>query len=282
MQAAITRVTEPIHLFGYLTSFFAATLFSEMTAIVIVQTHHGFAIAADGRARFPDDSNPGAFIKSKEKNSEEKLFHFQNSKINLVYTLAGAPMNDDESFDVRIETRKELERIGERQSPTFYGLIDELTEHLCKLLNHARYKNDLGPCRNSGEPFLVLYFCGYFIRDPQNVVPQYMQACFYYRNQEITTHIGVARLWPLEENGQFAGTGSSKVVPLIRDGDPRFLKYHRALTAESSLDEAADYARALVEGQASPEACLMDKQFCEGIGGRIRTATISPEGFKWI
>jgi hypothetical protein len=91
-------------------------------------------------------------------------------------------------------------------------------------------------------------------------------------------------------------SGSPAVLSLLFDSDdPRFSEYRtdackrvaaREMHPEMrvTLSDAIEAGRKSIEAcsRSSPMALEIDKEFCEGIGGHIHVATITPEGgFDW-
>jgi hypothetical protein len=83
--------------------------------------------------------------------------------------------------------------------------------------------------------------------------------------------------WP----GRSIVSGSLIVGELIVQGHPSFSEFCQ-FDYNRSLEDAAGWVRGYIEACCSPVALKYDPG-CEGLGGHIHVATISPQnGFRWV
>ena len=257
-----------------------------MTAIGIVGTPAGFIVAADGRMRLDDNNRESATpeMLSIESDYRQKLFQISDPQKNLAYVVTGSVF-DPCGFDLLKIISTQVTHLTHRRfiecsqyvntlsskindgvnSAKDKGLIDKLPE-----IDHVEWDSNLWKSAN-------IIFAGYF----ESMASLFVVELFHSSNGESQMRVTpypphfclllgslTIRREMYQDNGQ--------AMP-----NSRFAEYIKQLGSGASLDDAQQYATGYIKACSSPLALQLDKAGCEGIGGHIHVAEITPNGFRW-
>jgi hypothetical protein len=242
-----------------------------MTATATYYNQLGFAIAADGNQLWQDRQSYDAGIRDSEHDHEQKIFGIQTEHVALGYVIRGDIAGRGRSFDLAAELRSQLAILSSKDLLTCEQLLKSLAiglEAQIEMAVHDRRLEEL--------PATQIDFAGYF-----NSQPCWMELQFHPFYNQVA-----GRLYEIYPKALYPGacfiSGSLIVGELIRRGDPRFMRFCAQFDPEQSMKDAAGYVNGYIEACCSPEALLVDPG-CEGLGGHIHVATVTPEhGFDWV
>ena len=251
-----------------------------MSAIAAVYISRcGFAIGADGRARWSDPEQVDEIKKRMESDEEQKVFEATAKNAMIAYAITGTAYNDDKSFSIIEECQKaatNLSRI-ECANPLEY------VELFCRTISdsiaaaHAAGRFDYSPrtlCPPGEEHLIVrVMYCGYFNGEPF--------ACdtAIFNEQEVLTTC--ATQYDLRSMAPLV-LGSEKIAKIMYiEKDWRFRNYRIKITDSSSIQDAIACVKGYLRACSTPLAKRLDP-FCEIVGGHIHVAMLIPQsGFQW-
>ncbi|MBI2815406.1 MAG: hypothetical protein HYX72_00555 [Acidobacteria bacterium] len=258
-----------------------------MSAIGIIGTSAGFAIASDGRMRFNEETRLKAdkSMLTLETDEAQKIFQIERTDGTIAFTITGVAASNDLKFRLWDETKKHAVLLSESRFPDGLKYVKRLSANLNKEINMAKQagiieefpqnrKFEFG----SGWTIARIFFVGYF-----NSAPCFVHTEFHHsdgNNSEylITAHpTSCSFLLGPEKivNAMYGENGR----PL---NDSPFPQYIKDLNLPSSFEDAKQYVLGFVQACCSPTALGMDESF-KMVGGRIHMATITARGgFRWV
>ena len=242
------------------------------TIILTFRTSEGFVIASDGRKSGPEDGHILSDV-------AQKIFPLKDRGIHLAYALAGTlhlgevlagQAGDRVIFDFSVETATATNVLASSKPSSWWNFVSDLTKSISRSLDRARSGSTYSLDKESETIVFVGGFYG-----------KHLKSAHIKFRHGLRTSEAEPFLHPPGFN---APHGSGKIFELIDNGDPRFAKY-RNPRRDSVVTLSAAIERALndIHAHCDPEALQIDKETCQGIGGRIQIATITPaDGFKWV
>jgi hypothetical protein len=252
-----------------------------VTAIAIAYVKSGFAIAADGRRRWADQTSVDEDAKQQESETQQKIFPAKFKGRDIAFALTGLVSSADKTFDLIKETRAAADSLERSNTLNLYDYVEAFSASIRTALNGARQDGriDFGDnsfCSDPEERNTVarIFFIGYFRKDE----PSLAVVKLSHNGQVIGEPSKLFQSPP--ENPVLSGSSIAELM--YGRNDQRFAKYARPLSRDSSMEQAKDYARNFIEACSDPLAREIDRA-CDGIGGRIHMATITKqEGFRWV
>jgi hypothetical protein len=125
-------------------------------------------------------------------------------------------------------------------------------------------------------PATQIDFAGYFNHAPCWMELQFHP--FYNPRTERLYEINPREVYP----GACFVSGSLIVGGLISCGDPRFAQFCARFDPSQSMEDATGYVNGYIEACCSRAGFSVDPE-CEGLGGHIHVAKVTPEhGFDWV
>jgi hypothetical protein len=240
-----------------------------MTATAILYTPFGFAIAADGNQLWQDSRTRNEAIRQDERGAVQKILDFSGKHGALAYLARGDIANADRSFDLGSELKKQLALQTSKEFPKLHELLEAVSMNLENYIEAAKTARRL-----EDYPSTFVDFVGYF-----NGQPSWMEIQFFR-----VRHPRTGALWAVMDRDFWPGhcivSGSVILRELIAQGHPSFSGFCQ-FDYNRSLADAAGFVRGYIEACCSPVGLEFDPE-CEGLGGHIHVATLSPEdGFRW-
>jgi hypothetical protein len=258
------------------------------SAVFIVYTKDGFVIAADGRRR------KGELESAELLNDDElKIFKVENPGRSLAYALVGTiglgNANDPNDPTPMVYLSSEIESTAKALAnkrfvePSFYvrNLCRPAHDKLLKAKEGGLIKYPVNSPEDGfnepGTTIARLFIVGYYEGTPVCFVVR-----FFHREQEL----GALVPSPIPfKPGQELGSGSDKVWNLLNAPEENvFAKYRpkRPLRRElTTIAQAVKIAKQHILACCDPLARSIDPLICNGIGGHIHIAEITPSGFRW-
>jgi hypothetical protein len=268
--------------FGNVYVFPLYEVHTTMTAIAIASTAEGFAIAADGRLRFDDESrekeSPQAL--TLETDKQQKIFPASFPQQAAAYAVSGSVF-DPRGFDLPKIVDEQIDIVCARKFDVFSSCLKALGEEINRAINDAKRTGTFEAFprikkmdRSHAWIIASIYFCGYF-----NHFPCISQMDFFH----------------FDGDADFQVNEKSLDVPLVSGSeivahhmycdprDPRFSTFVLQRGQSPSLQNAKQVVRGYIEACSSPLGLELDEPICKGIGGHIHMATITKSaGFTWV
>lgn len=239
---------------------------SLMTATASIYTATGFVIAADGRQAWQNAPTRDEKMLSLESNIAQKIFSVENEDMSLAYAATGDIANQDRSFDITVEIRKQVKSLSCERFTNCYDYIRTVAAGLEKELVQLKMQGKI-----EDYPSTQVHFIGYFKGSPC-----WFNACFFNSRNYLNALCRVDAVG-FSGPGHYALSGSPSVNHIVSSGD--VAKHTKPIRSDTSLEEAVVFAKWYVEACASPLASETDRFL---IGGHTHIASITPEnGFKW-
>jgi len=250
-----------------------------MTAVALVYTDSGFAIAADGRCTWSDESPEGETMRKHDTDTQQKIFKASWTGADIAYLLTGMVANFNRSFDLVAETRQALGSVSDLP----FGIgIEEFAARLNDACRNA--KNDSRLPKYPVTPHFAdkieqctignVVLAGYFRAGK----PALVRVRLHHDNQTLAEP--QLSVYTPPEPRLFSG--SDKIRERLAGGsDARFGRYFHPIDRQSSLEDAIACATGYVSACCDPFAVEVDP-LCKYIGGRVHAATITPSGFDWV
>jgi hypothetical protein len=255
------------------------------TALSHIYSDEGFAISADGlmTRRRPDG---GVDVVSE---TEQKIFPLPGLDRVAACSFSGTVTVDNDTstrvaFDFIAETIKAVQSLEGKPMKDAHDLAEQISDLVQKQLEAARQSEDFRHPLGWKQG-LRICIDGYFNAQPSRAVVE-----FHHIKQESAHKVHLHHLlWhPAWLSGSF------EVTPLLfNSDDSRFSDYRtdacKQVAARDmhpeirvTLADAIEAGRNYIEACSSLVALEIDKEICQGIGGHIHAATITPEGgFNW-
>lgn len=246
----------------------------------MVYTSEGFIVAADGRCR---NAQTGP-IKS---DCDQKIFPIANPGRILAYAVQGTTAIDDtqtgkRALDLLLAVKESigyLDATPSRHDLNWYA--SRLWPHVQNALLEANKKHDFGPfpaLNNDPSLLFQIILCGFYRNKPS-----YAEIQFAHKDQKIVQ----PRVNNYGHISPVVTYGSFKVAEQLFKGNyPEFTAFRtpvmnprnwKNLTLGNGTEIATNYIRAC----SSDEGRKIDKEVCDGIGGHIHIAEITPTEFRW-
>lgn len=246
-----------------------------MTATATFYTHFGFAIAADGRQSWGHKPSRDLAVRNDESDNVQKIFEISERRTALAYILRGDIASRDRAFDFQRDIRGELATFRGQEFSTCRQFVEDLSRNLQHRIEVAIHDRRI----KEENPAPEITFVGYFKGDPCWFEVQ------FYRTYDSRSN----KLFAVRPTDFYPGfcfvSGSAIVRDLISAGDPRFAGRFCdpwVIGDNTSLQQAVHFSQGYIEACKSQLALQIDPD-CDGIGGHVHAATITPEnGFKWV
>jgi hypothetical protein len=256
---------------------------NSMTAIAIVGSQRGFIIAADGRKRLFDEDRASADTAELEKETDQtrKIFDVAGDNWKFAYAIRGF-CEDTLGFDLIETIKRETRVISSLEFYDSFKLMESLGAGISRAMNAARQagtiENFPEQCKvENGGPWFIaeVFFAGYF-----NGYSRLIIVTFVHYNQ-----VSGFRLISNPPLPILVGSDKVRAAMYNLDGSlvpmSPFGKLAKSLPQRPTLREGEEYAKGYIEACSSPLARQIDPKNCEGIGGHIHIAEITPRGFNW-
>jgi hypothetical protein len=217
------------------------TFFTEMTAIALVHTKHGFVVAADGLSRWGgDDSTRDDVVSQNESDHEQKVFEGSFGMLDIAWAVSGSVFNRDRSFSLITEVDKALRTVN-AAPPRGFGEWLRLFAFCLRDSVLTATKNETTPFSEGFPPsseerftFARVLMAGYFNGRPSIAITR-------------LSHEGGVLIDPgMKTYDPFEGIilmGSEEILKryLNEHEDKRFLKYFspRGTTLSDGLAKAS-------------------------------------------
>lgn len=253
----------------------------DMTALAFIFTASGVVVAADGRSRWDDPATADDITRKNESKKEQKIFAAKLGGHDFAYALTGMILNKDKTFDLRADAQKALSPLKGLQLASVEAYMNEFAPQIIQALRNAKSDGRIqaytsNPHATDAEDkrtIARILFAGYL----RSQMPSFAMLRIAHDDQ-VLADPQIQTASPPEMN-YFLG---SSIVPLIFNGDPRFSKYRKNVTTNSSLADARECARLVISACSDPIALQIDPA-CQGIGGHIHVAKVTrTRGFEWI
>lgn len=237
------------------------------TAIAVVLTEHGIAIAADGL-----ECEVGTYLVLKTR--AQKIFPVSEHGW-LAYCVAGVvgatnPDSDEVLFDFAVGVPDALRDLPTTDMPTLYHFVETVATRLL-----TAFKSAIKGLPRVREQITRILFVGYY-RGPEAVQLTFTHAAnarTFYSISDIKLRLDV----PI-------GYGSTPIWDRlygIRD-DPDFTKYRPLVSSGDAMEtKGINIVSNCIRAHCDPIALVIDPEICRAIGG-LHTAKITEaKGFEW-
>jgi hypothetical protein len=248
----------------------------DMTAIALVPTVYGFAIAADGRTLWEGDPADEIGIKGQTEN-EQKVFKGQFKGKDFAYAVTGLIFNSGRTFNLIAEAETAFGLLSGTKN--IHQYIKRFSRLVAKAIDNAKKDGRIDSYLEKGEGeekrnIAKIFLAGYFTKN----VPAIAMVHFVHDNQRIAD---AATLF--EENPQNVYTiGSPKITDLFARADQRVAQYPKFADRRRSLEDAVAFSKGYVDACSGKLAEEIDPA-CKAIGGHTHLATVTKDnGFQWV
>jgi hypothetical protein len=265
---------------GYL---FCNQFFLSMTAIAIAHNKAGFVIAADGRSRFSE--NPSATLREDETNNAQKIFRSNVHGASVAWALAGQVFNPEGTWDLIQDTNSAFEVANAVPHIGCTPWLHSFQQALREAVLQARAKDLIAPFQpDLSKPhelqstiasvFIVGYFCNN--RPSSAVIDITHEHGTLSDPLPMVLHAAVFG----EKHNQYYGSREIAARWFGSRSDNRFHEYYcdPGRTQEEALAHVIGYIKAC----SCELAREVDPVVCNGIGGHIHAASVTPDGFRWL
>jgi hypothetical protein len=256
-------------------------VFSDMTAIALVNTASGIILAADGRSRWGEESTRDEHVREKESDEEQKVFGGSFETLEIAWAVTGNVFNKDRTFSLIDKTKEALNFANGAFHQGFSEWLSLFAFRLRKSVSEAREQELISPFTENlnvpvGSPerftFARVVMAGYFVkREPSNVIVRLSHADGILKDPH-KSHISPQDMF----------FGSLEIAQRYIDKDhedQRFRKYFRP--SGHTLNDGLANAVGYIEACSDPLAAELDP-LCKIIGGHIHAAALTPAGFRWL
>jgi hypothetical protein len=264
MECAQLQIGSGVELYGI-----PFHLCRSMSATVFVYTREGFAISADGRCTLLDGT-----VFSDE---QVKIFPAAAPRITSAYALTG--QIGSAFHDLTVQAGKIVTALSAVSISGGYEYANALARGLKRYLGECIRDGVIDALSLATRPgldgFARLVMVGYYDEEP-----------FFCTINLAHSQEGKTLLRPVSHPvvpGTAALEGSNRILALIKSRDPRV--WDRATMdriPEDALEQGVCFTRALIAAQCNQVANALDPDRCGRIGGHVHTATVTPDGFRWI
>jgi hypothetical protein len=266
-----------------------------MTATAIMRVGGGFAVAADGNQLWQHKRTRTAAICDREIHNAQKIFSIEKEGTTLVYVVRGDIANEDRTFDVTAELKREAvfavkkHRSSPKKLAAFIG--DALERQITAALENGRLEDWLAP---------QIELFGFVGKEPfrisLNFSPCPVNSGLHYKI--------IPRKVVDDDNHEwlFVCSGSPTIEWMTKQWDVRIRRFiKKQPNANMSLQDAIDTTQGYIEACSSSLGLEVDPVYCQGLGGDTHVATAIPRtrpswfarcfghgqrawsgGFKWI
>ena len=235
-----------------------------LTAIARAYTKDGFAVAADSRKW---DHFTNSFT-----DTSQKIFRLKHKSASVICSIAG--LAQWTNFDLASEIIKCSQRIAEIALCDLDDYASKISaELLIGIEKIGCPKNNQG---KNAKAETWVYLDGYALDAPIR-----HKIKVIHGNGVPTMEISPQELSEFLCHGsQVVYNGLTSVTPL-----GSFLSSYRnafyALNGDS-LEDSIARSEIFIKAHSDPEALVLDKDGCEGIGGPVHIVTLTPDkNFKW-
>jgi hypothetical protein len=255
-----------------------------MTAIAVDYSTSGFAVAADGKARWVAEDDTDDVTARRDGLAAQKIFTIRDRRRMMAYALSGTAYSEDLRFSLVKEAERSagLLSVLDFDDPRAYirrfsAQIKQAYEQARRNGHFKTFSTDSASAIEGGL-FQIgrIIFAGYFDGEPFVGIATIAHKDQFIQDSIVEAWTPTEGAWPL--------ISGSPIIPrmMFEEGDRRFARYVILPRAGSSLDEAVARVKACVEAQCSKEATEIDPFCRELVGGHVHVATVTPkEGFKW-
>jgi hypothetical protein len=235
-----------------------------MTATAIMFASGGFALAADGNQLWGDKPTRTAAIRAIETDSAQKVFGIEAGDVVLAYIVGGSVANEDRTFDAAAELSRTAESIAKKRLTTPKAFVAAVGAAMEATIDELV---QLG--RLQCWPRLDIPFIGFFASHPF-----YLTLYFYHVPYPSGLHHVI--LGQAFDDWLFAYSGSEIVGQMLQRSDARIAHRIKSPDEHPSLQDAVDMTRGYIEACSSPLGLEVDPDNCQGLGGHIHVATVTP------
>lgn len=241
----------------------------------------GFALAADGKARFKAETPEEENDLPPDKMNEKKIFVTKFKGRDIAYAFTGNIFTKQREFDLVRESRSAFDLIAKSNAQNIYEYIDRYARHIKTAVDNAkvdgrikRYvQNPLCPVSEENV-FARVFFAGYFRKHQ----PSFAVVTLRHEHQLLLDP--EIRFETPPENDYFVGAGGGIAARIHGAEDHWVRAYAKPVSPNGSLDDLASLAEGFIRACSDPRAEEVD-QSCKAIGGHVHVAELTPSGFKW-
>ena len=241
-----------------------------MTAIAKIYTPEGFVVATDGRKL---NNQTGKFT-----DDIQKVFELSHISGKMCFSVAGvgeflvAPESSLMVSDIISESAGFIAEASVQNS-------DDYAELLRMQIQLELQDRNLSSLASGSVTETHIFLDGYILGRPMR-----RKITLDYKSGKLMTS------WSDEEGtppGYAFGRGSETVWGIIFGSAPdsRLASYRQICQPPrpATLSQAIRVCHAAICAHCDPEALTIDRENCQGVGGRIRIATVTPsEGFRMV
>jgi hypothetical protein len=236
----------------------------KMTATAIVFTGSGFAVAADGNQLWGHKPTRNAAIRATETDSAQKIFGIEMGDTALAYIVRGDVANEDRTFDVALELKGEVALAVKRRRSKPKAFVEAIGNALERQIALAV---EAGRLRCWPAPQIT--FFGFVGNDPF-----YVNLNFWPLPDANGLHYKI--IGQVVDSWLFACSGSQVIAQMMQQSDVRIRQFIKPPNEKLSLHDAIDTTRGYIEACSSPLGLEVDPDNCQGLGGHIHVATVTP------
>ena len=217
--------------------------------------------------------------KSGRQIRPKRFFLSKSNFVHLVYAVTGFSSNNDGTFDVAVEAKKQAETLPTGQFSDGHDYVHRFCLNIKRALIAARRdgripefpNNDHLPPEERSRKFR-LFFVGYF-----KSLPLWMEVGFYHDAENDRIRV---RPQHFEIAMNIHRIGSQALANMMYNEqavvDPRVANYK-----QGPRDGMLEYFISYIKACSDPIALEIDPQ-CKAIGGHIHAAEITTSGVKWL
>ena len=239
-----------------------------MSVIARVYTSDGFVIAADGRML---DGATGAIV----SDATQKIFALRYRDGEIACSVAGLAQFTIQNITVKIGA--EVVRGSTAVANVAIKTPDEYAELLAARICQVLEVFDPEFLSSLSASLTHIYLDGYFLGKPMR-----RTITLTYKSTGVESVTSADGLTPGKPHVYGSGPLCGFLLCGARDHSALQLYRDICAPASSNTVQAVGAATAIVEAHCDPKALTIDKALCQGIGGHIHIATVTPDdGFKW-
>jgi len=252
-------------------------IFQSVTAIIVIPTHEGFAIAADRRRTLAID---GSF-----KDDVTKIVPVDGTKV--VFAASGSVMlnrsetSSELAFDFRDAIAKAVQMVRPSDPFSLRKCVRLSCEHVVSDLAQATATGGVEPYpvgSSPSDPNLIAQavFAGY-----HKGVPSLVRATFRHAGQQLVAPevVNMPLLF-----GAMSGYASQPIVNLINAGNGVAAAFADGIEAnERTLNDAVRFAGNYFRACYDPEIRRLDEDHCRMVSSDFDLVAITPiDGVRWV
>jgi hypothetical protein len=236
-----------------------------MTAIARIYTPEGFVVATDGRRNRPDGGV--------ESDDAQKVFQLDHPAGKMCFSIAGIGSYSFGSGreDVSSVVGRAAMKVEATEIKNPDGYAESLMVQICREIDGW----NLSSLASGSVTETRIHLDGYIRERP-------MRRTITLDYKSETPSVEADSTDP----GALLGYGSQLIWNILFGPAPdnRLSPYRQICQSRPvTLPQAMVVCHAFIRAHCDPEALTIDRHYCQGVGGRIRIATVTPsEGFRMV